>query len=115
MTLDEFREQFETWWANTDAQEMARKNSQGALLDLMALYERFDNAERPMADQVLSEWVASDNERKRFDAIAMIDRFRIRSAVPNLKALEASVEKRVDHEAPHELAKLKMVLDGLLD
>jgi hypothetical protein len=113
--LDEFRRQFETWWAGTDAREVARKNSQGALLELMTFYEKLDGADRIMADQVLGEWVTSDNDRKRFDALAMVDQFRIRSAVPQLRALESAIAKRSGHEAPYELAKVRRILERLLD
>jgi hypothetical protein len=113
MTYDEFRDQMNTWWTETDAREIARKNSQGALLDLIAHYEQLDARDRSFADRVLSEWIGSTNERKRFDALAMIDRFRIRSALAPLRLLASEIETRKDHEAPYELAKVRRILDRL--
>jgi hypothetical protein len=115
MTYEEFREQLDDWWQQTDAREVAAKNSQGALLDLMVLYERLDPQEQGLADQVLGEWIASPNQRKRFDALAMVDHFRIRSAVASLRSHAQEVEKRTDHEAPYELAKIARILSRLED
>ena len=111
MTLDEFREDLEAWWGETEAREVSRKNSHGALLAFMDLYERLDPNERELADQVIAEWVASENERKRFDALAMVDHFRIRAASAQLRRVEAELVARTDHEAPYELAKVRRILE----
>jgi hypothetical protein len=103
----------DTWWAKTNAREVARKNSQGALLDLFTIYESLDQEERVLANQVLSEWIASTDDSKRFDALAMVDHFSIRSAINSLRSLAAAIQKREDHEAPYELAKVKRILDRL--
>jgi hypothetical protein len=110
MTLNEFRESLEAWWLETDAREVARKNSQGALLAFIDLYERLDSDERELADRIIAEWVASGNERKRFDALAMVDHFRIRAATAQLKTAEAELAERKDPEAPYELAKVRRIL-----
>lgn len=114
MTLSEFRENLEAWWAETDAREVARKNSHGALLAFMDLYERLNPDERGFADRVIAEWVASENERKRFDALAMVDRFRIRAATAQLRTAEAELAERKDHEAPYELAKVRRILERVV-
>jgi len=113
MTYDEFREKLEAWWLATDAREVARKNSQGALLALMDFYEALEPDERALADQVFAEWIGSGNDRKRFDALAMVDRFRILAASAQLRIAEAEIATRQDHEAPYELAKVRRVLDRL--
>jgi hypothetical protein len=113
VTLDEFRQKMESWWQETDARELALKNSQGALLELMALYKGLNSAEQTLADRVFAEWLASGNNRKKFDALAAIDQFQIRSAVPQLRILESEITKRQDHEAPYELAKVRRMLERL--
>jgi hypothetical protein len=115
VTLDEFRQEMESWWADTDARELARKRSQGVLFDLIAKYESFDSRDRSLADQVVCEWTTSTDDRKRFDALAMIDHFHIRSAIPQLRALESEIAKKRDHEAPYELAKVRRILERLVD
>jgi hypothetical protein len=113
MTYDDFRDQLNTWWAETDAREIAGKSSQGASLDLIAHYQRLDEQDRRFADRVLSEWIESTNERKRFDALAMVDHFRIRSASAPLRLLASETAMRTYHEAPYEVAKVRRILDRL--
>jgi|SRR6187402_1751711 len=110
MMLNEYRKNLEEWWAETDAREVARKNSQGALVAFMDLYERLTPGERELADQVIAEWVASEDQRKRFDALAMVDHFRIRAATAQLRTAEAELIERRDYEAPYELAKIRRIL-----
>lgn len=100
-------------WADLDRKALASKNSQGALIDLMRLYAGFSPEERAMADQVLADWVESPDARKRFDALALVDRFAIDAALPGLRRLEADLERRKDHEAPFELAKVRRILQRL--
>ncbi len=114
MKLDEFRKKMEFWWEETDKHETVRKNSQGTLLELMGLYERFDEVERVMANRILCEWIESDNNRKRFDALAIIDKYKIRSAIPKLRDFESKIANRPDYEAPYELAKVRRILERLM-
>ncbi len=113
MTPEECRRELNRRWAELDHGAMARKNSPGALFELMKLYERLDADERTMADQTITEWIQSPNVRKRFDALALVDRFRIQAAVPQLKALEMELEDRTDPEAPYELTKVRRILERL--
>ena len=99
--------------ANGCHREMARKNSQGALMELMDLYERFEAEERELADKVIAEWIRSDNKRKRFDALALVDPFGIRAAIGELRSEEVELVGRTDPEAPYELAKVRRILERL--
>ena len=110
MTLAESREKLEAWWAERDAREVADKTSQGALLEFMRLYETLEPDDRGHADQVIVDWIQSENERKRFDALAMVDRFRIRAAVGQLRREETELAASKDHTAPYELAKVRRIL-----
>jgi hypothetical protein len=94
----------------TDAREVGRKNSQGALLEFMQLYESLEPDERFLADQVIADWIESENDRKRFDALAMVDRFRIRAAIGQLRRAEAELASSGDHTASYELAKVRRIL-----
>ncbi len=40
-----------------------------------------------MADQVLAEWALSEDEKVRFDGLALIDDFPIATAIPALQKL----------------------------
>jgi hypothetical protein len=43
--------------------------------------------ERAQADEAIAEWVLFETKRGRYDALAMIRRFKIAAALPNLKRL----------------------------
>lgn len=113
MRLTEFRRELDRQWEALDREAMRHKNSPGALAELFNLYERLDAHERTMADQVISDWIQSTNGRKRFDALALVDRFRIQAATFRLARLETELQVRVDPEAPYELAKVRRILERL--
>ena len=108
--IHEFRDQINRWWAETDAEQIAKKHSHAALLKLIALYEGLSHTDRMLADQVLIEWVTSENNRKRFDALAMVERFKIAEAIPALRKLESTLAEAPGAEATHELVRVREVL-----
>jgi hypothetical protein len=111
--LEGIRGRMETWWSDFDSDALSRKDSQAVTVELINIYAQMTPEERSVADQVLGEWVRSDQERKRFDALAVIDQFRIRSAAPPLRALEADLRKRLDPTVPFELKKVRRILRAL--
>lgn len=110
MSLEAFRARLDAWWTDTDARETKRKNSQGALLTFMELYQSLDADKRGWADHIIVEWLDSQNERRRFDALAMVDHFRIRAAIKQLRSHESVLAASKDHQAPYELAKIRRIL-----
>lgn len=101
------------WWSNADADAMVCKNSQRALITLITLYEQLECADRPLADQVIGEWITSRNSRKRFDALALVDHFHIRSTIPQLRALDAKLARNNDCKSLYERTKIKRILESL--
>jgi cysteinyl-tRNA synthetase len=87
MNLDEFRREMTAYRQAVEKEGEALRNSCHSLDRLYALYEKFDTEERAMADQVIAEWALSEDENTRFDAQALIDEFKIRSALPALEKL----------------------------
>jgi hypothetical protein len=87
MNLNEFRREMATYRQAVEKEGEAFRDSYHSLDRLCALYHKFDPEERAMADQVIAEWALSDDENTRFDAQALIDEFKIRSALPALEKL----------------------------
>jgi hypothetical protein len=87
MNLDEFRTEMDRYRESVDEEARSQRDSYIALDRLYALFRRFDEDERELADQVLAEWVLSDDAGKRFDAIALIREFGIEGAAPALEQL----------------------------
>jgi hypothetical protein len=116
MNLDKFRLEMAAYRQSVDEEAKSLKDSYGALERLCALYRKFDDAERLMADEVLGEWVLSDDEGIRFDAIALIDKLEIRTAIPMLHKLAvrlASGAASAVPSAPYELKKVHRVIARL--
>jgi hypothetical protein len=103
MNLDEFRHGMATYRQAVDREAQALKNPFHALKLLRTLYEKFDVAERAMADQVIAEWALSDDENTRFDAQTLIEEFKIRSALPALKKLAMRLAASTAVGASNEL------------
>ncbi len=96
MNLEQFRNEMVSYRRSVDEEAKALRDSYLALDRLHTLYRKLDSAERAMADQVLAEWALSDDEAVRFDALALIDEFKITNATPALKKLgkPPSIEQR---------------------
>lgn len=113
MSDSEFREQLNQAWLDTDRAAQDRKDSHSAVLVLEDLYGALSDEERRVADQVIIEWALSDDNRKRFDALALINRFHISSALPALRVLSAQFEEAVGPSAPYDWAKVNRLIGRL--
>lgn len=113
MNLDEFRQQMTSYRRSVDEEAKALKDSYLALDRLHALYRKFDSVERVMADQVLAEWVLLDDEAVRFDALALIDDFKIANATRALKQLASRLALSSAPGAPYELQKVDRIIADL--
>ena len=87
MTVEEFRHHMESYRQSFNKEAIRFKDSYIVLDRLHTLYEGLDVEERAMADAVLSEWVQSDDEDLRFDGLALIDDYKIVTAIPALRKL----------------------------
>lgn len=103
----------ESYRRDADADASARKDSQLVLDRLHSLYLKFDASEQTMANRVLAEWALSADEGTRFDALALIDEFRIRQAIPALNELAQRLEKSKALGAAYELEKAKRIISDL--
>lgn len=92
---------------------MSLKDSHLALDRLHALYRKFDGEERALADQVLAEWVLSQDEKVRFDASALIDDFAIATAIPALEKLAERLATSAAPGVPYELRKIIRIKGSL--
>jgi hypothetical protein len=104
---------FEYVWARLDADAQASKFSQSALLRLTDYYRRLDTADRQVADAVLASWVTSPDVRKRFDALALIGEFAIRSALPAVRADLTRLRDAVGPSVASDRAKLTRIMERL--
>jgi cysteinyl-tRNA synthetase len=113
MKLDEFRLEMESYRQDANSEAMALKDSYLVLERLHALYEKFDAEEQMLANQVIEEWVLSEEERMRFDALALIDDFKIVSAATALRKLANRLPSSNAPGAPFELRKVNRIIESL--
>jgi cysteinyl-tRNA synthetase len=113
VNLDEFRVEMTQYRLAVDAEATSLKDPYVALDRLHSLYRKFDDQERDLADQVLAEWALSQDEKTRFEALALIDDFRITAAVPALHELAARLQSDHAPGAPFELEKVNRLLSDL--
>ena len=113
MSARNTREAWEQFWVRVDAETKAEKLSQAALFELSQYYRSLQVIERQTIDALLGEWVLSDNESKRFDALALIDEHRISSALPALEELRRRLDKSRGPGASFEKAKVERIVASL--
>ena len=113
MNFHDFRQEMESYRRSVDEEARTLKDSYLALDKLHALYRKFDAEERAMADQVLAEWALSDAEDIRFDALALIDDFKVTTAADALKTLADRLASSNAPGAPYELQKVDRILKNL--
>ena len=110
MNLDEFRREMETYRRGADEEATRRKESFLVEKQLLQLYGRFDEHERLTAHQVFAEWALSQDEATRFDALVMIRRFKIVTALPALRQLAERLRTERSPGAPFELDKVERLI-----
>ena len=89
---------------------IARKQSQDALVEFERHYQLLTPDERAIVDRLLAEQVQSDDENVRFDALALVNKFKIRSADPALRRLADRLTREHHPGAPYERAKVNGIL-----
>lgn len=89
------------------------KSSQAVVVELSRRYRALDESERSEVDELLTEWVLSDDEGKRFDALAVIADNKVARAAPALRELGERLEASDAPSAPFEWAKVNRILGQL--
>lgn len=84
-----------------------------ALVRLSALYGSFDADERILANDIISEWALSADETMRYDALALIDEFKIVTAIPALRALSRRLLSSAAPGASYEKQKADRIIASL--
>lgn len=105
------------WWRelrdDIDRRFVEARDSNGAIVELAVIYARIPEADRAEVNEVLAEWVESEDEGLRFDALAIVNKYRLIHAVPALRRLQARLESDTSPGAPYEWAKVNRILGNL--
>ena len=113
MTRDEVRQEMETVRSSAETEATALKDSQFVLERLHAHYQSLGPADHLHAHEVLIEWALSNDEKLRFDALAIIDDFAVVAAMPTLVTLANRLGSSTTPGASYEVKKVQRVLARL--
>src|SRR5262245_18867586 len=113
MNVDEFRKEMWAYRQAADRDAIALENSNLAWEWLREFYWSLEADRRMLADQVLTEWLLSDDESVRYDALVLIDDFRIAAALPGLHEAAGRLRRSESPGAPFELKKVDRIVNML--
>ncbi len=107
------KEELEDLWNDLFIEADRAKMLEETLLRLTAFYEALDSDDRNVANDVFRAWVLEGNPNQRFDALAMISKFKIRSALPELRADLARLRHETGPSVPFDLEQLYEIIAEL--
>lgn len=113
MNLDELRVAMNAYRKAVDQEARELKDSYLALEKLHSLYRELETEERALADRVVAEWLLSDDEGLRFDALVLVDDFKIVKAVSALRELSRRLGSTTTPGAPYEQQRIDRVIREL--
>lgn len=111
--MSDVRTEWERLRDRVDVEARGMKDSQSTLDELSARYRSLARSDRGVIDELLAEWVLSDDENLRFDALALISEHKIASALPALRSLATRLEQASVPGAPYEWAKVNRTIGQL--
>jgi len=109
MTLDSVRSRMESVRSVADVEANASRDPQVVQERLRTMYRSLGPDDRFQAHSVLMEWLASDDEVLRFDALALVDDFMIAASAPALAQLAVRLASSILPGAPYELKKVNRI------
>lgn len=104
----------ERLWAALDNEAEELKLSHHAVLRFEEFYRSLSDPDRLVVDEVLASWMDLGlDSRRRFDALAVISRFEVRSALPALRSALGALDSQQGPGVPFERVKLERVIAKL--
>jgi hypothetical protein len=113
MTNENVRADWAALRARLDAEAQAMKFSQAAVIELSRRFGLLDSAERGAVEDVLRDWIRSEDPSLRFDALAIVSDYALTSALPALHDLARRLAGSHAPAAPYEGAKVRRLIERL--
>lgn len=111
--MSDTRERWETLFERLYAEAQAAKSAHDVVLQMEDAYSVLGEDERRSVDALLSEWMLSDEERKRFIAVALTRQHRIMSVLPAAETLVRRLAGAKTPSAPFEREKVERLINEL--
>lgn len=115
MKLEDMRGYMESVRRAAESEAELLKDSQLVLDRLRSVYGELDGEDRLRADQVIGEWLLSDDQGYRFDALVLVDSFRIKGTMPALMQLIQKLATVATPGAPYELKTVRRIICRLVE
>lgn len=102
MSPEEFRRAICKYWdeANEQAKHYYR-DPHLTLVRLRSLFSKLDADDRSLANEVLAEWLLSDNDARRYHASVLVGELNVTTALP---AVEELIRRLSSGTVPHDRA-----------
>lgn len=112
-SYEQFRAKLSDYWGELNDQAKSYRNSFLVLDRLRQLYAELDVQERGFAERVLCEWVTSEDETLKFDALMLVGELSLNECLPNLQSLERRLTNDPRPGSHYELQKVQRLIDAL--
>jgi len=89
------------------------RDSQSVAFGLLDVYDGLTEDQREDVNEILTDWLVSDDNRLRYDASFLISQRRISSMTGAVKRAIACAESRPGVEASYEVKKLQRIINDL--
>jgi len=113
MIKDNIREYLNNEWIRINNEAIKNKESQKALFDLITLYKGFSDEEITTANEVIFEWVLSEDVAKRYDGLALINEFLLVDAISVLNDLSNKLREENEPSSKYEITKITRIMKKL--
>ncbi len=111
-TTDTRNRWLDTYRQLSDAAE-AFRDSQSVAFGLLDAYDQLSSAEKTDVHEVLAEWLASDDNKLRYDAEFVTSQRRIVQMVPAIEKAIQRIDESSGPESEYEVKKLRRILNEL--
>jgi hypothetical protein len=91
---------------------LAAKDSNEATVKLAKIYKMAKPEFSPEIDALIAEWLLSSDAGTRFDARALVNHFRLRSALRSLNARASQLEHELSAPSRYELKRIREFIES---
>jgi HEAT repeat protein len=115
VSTSDVREAWLGFQSEVSTRALETKQSDDVVPALVARYGSLTDDDRDVVDELLAEQLSSTDETARFDALAVIAHFKVKSALPALRRLANDLESQTRPGAPYEWAKVNGIIAAVKD
>jgi hypothetical protein len=113
MNVEECRAEMEACVVASMREGQKFKEMNIVYVRLEELYQRFDERERTIADEVVNQWLTFGDENHWRLAVRLAHVFRLHSALPSLRTLLSRLRRKSGPGAPFDAGRVARLISKL--